>query len=165
MSTRVLGCSMLIESNGAVRSSSYERVADESGADEAGADMTGADDAGVAVADDAAADDAGACDGLVFGNFCINSPGVGICAACASRMISISHAAAGLGAWPSSPWPFSNSCHARPRRAMPDSARPAIISRSLSISASLLPPAACMLARWIKSKRSVTSISGSAPRL
>ncbi len=131
---------------------------DATGADVTGADVTGADAAG---ADDTLGGD----DGLVFGNFCINSPGVGICAVCASRMISISHAAAGLGAWPSSPWPFSNSCHARPRRAMPDSARPAIISRSLSISASLLPPAACMLARWIKSKRSVTSISGSAPRL
>ena len=57
-------------------------------------DATGADGAGAAGANDALGGD----DGLVFGNFCINSPGVGICAVCASRMISISHAAAGLGA-------------------------------------------------------------------
>ena len=102
---------------------------------------------------------------LAVGNFCINSPGVGICAAWASRIISISQAAAGLGACPSSPCPFSSNCHARPRRAIPLAARPVIISRSLSINASSLPPAACILARWIKSSRSPTSISGSAPRL
>ena len=64
------------------------------GADGAGADATGADGVCAAGAGDAFDGD----DGLVSGNFCINSPGVGICAVCASRMISISHAAAGLGA-------------------------------------------------------------------
>ena len=96
-------------------------------------------------------------------SFCKISLGVGINAACARRIISISQLAAESGAYITSPCPFSNNCHARPSRAMPNLARSPTVCLSLSIRSSDGAPAACMLARWIRSSRSATSISGEEP--